>query len=405
MKNALIFSPALDGHRQVHVFVMSYILEKSGFKIFIAGNLKEKISNSFYIENLKRRPEITFLDTSLYENGGVDITLKEFVQMQIHCNADLTIFAEGDHHFPLFIAQLFNKKKKLRGRVVSVFMRPYIFYRKNNFIKNLKFIKHFFSRWKIDEQLFYNFLLKNFSLLDVAITLDENLAAHNPQFKWVPDIYQKYVESIIDPGEPTVQEFWIEKLNEFKEQNKSRFRFLYFGTSQFRRGYDILLKLADETDGCFIHCGLRDNNVEHIYDINKIISKLKDEGRYFETNEYIKDPDCIGSFFKSATHLILPYRDFLGSSGVLLQALENRLPVLVPETGIIGYRVKKHNLGFTFVDSNMDSLFEKFTSFKDTDPKVFEKNIAEFMDLHSIQQFENAMTNAFINSELPVILP
>lgn len=396
MQNALIFSPDLDGHRQVYVFAMAHILEELGFNIFIAENTKQKISNSFYVEKLRKNPAITILDTRNYTKDGLDISVTEFLKLQNSCKADLTIFAEADNHIPLFISQVFKPKLRLKGRVVGIFMRPFYYYRRNGFLDKLKFLKHFFSSWKNDRRLFYEFFLKHFSLLEVPLSIDENFVSNHSNFKWLPDVFQKYAELIIKPDEKSSQRTWVEKLKVFKEKNKNRFSFLYFGTAQYRRGYDILLALAKETDGCFIHCGLRDDDVKFPCNINEIITALKNEGRFFETNTYIDDALCIEYFFKSITHLILPYRDFYGSSGVMLQALEYGIPILAPDTGIIGHRIKKYNLGITYLDSDINSLKTQLDRFKDMDPKSFENDIKAYMNFQSVEQLKMVLIDSFV---------
>ena len=389
----------MDGHRQVYVFVMSHILEELGFNIFIAMDKQQKISNSFYIDKLKNKPRITLLDTNNYAGAGLDITPSEFLELQNKCKADLTIFAEADNHLSLFTSQIFKTKNKLKGRVIGIFMRPFYYYRPKFLLNRLKFLKHFIPRWKKDDELFYDFFMKRFSLLDASLSIDENFVDNHPKFKWLPDVFQQYAEAIIKPDKKSPQTVWIERLKTFKEKNKDRFAFLYFGTAQYRRGYDILLKLAEETGGCFIHCGLRDDEVKFPYDTNEIISTLKNEGRLFETNEYIEDPVCIEYFFKSASHLILPYRNFYGSSGVMLQALEYGIPVLAPDMGVIGYRIKKYHLGLTYQLSNKDSLKTELNRFKKTDPKAFENDIKYYMDFQSIEQLKTVLANSFVPSK------
>ena len=398
MQNALIFSPGLDGHRQIYVFVMTHLLEEVGFNVFIAGNVQQKISGSFYIDRLKSNSSITVLDTSNYPGGGLNISLCEFRNLQNKCNADLTIFADADNHLSLLSSQIFKTRRRLRGKVVGIFMRPFYYYRKKRLLDKLKFLKHFASRWNTDEQLFYSFFLKRFSLLDEALSLDENFATNNRNFKWLPDVFQQYAELIIKADERSAQRHWIEKLKAFKEKNNVRFSFFYFGTAQYRRGYDTLVKLAAETGGCFIHCGLRDSEAKFSDNTSKFISFLKNEDRFFETNEYIEDPICIEYFFRSVSHLVLPYRTFYGSSGVMLQALEYGIPVLAPEAGIMGYRIEKYNLGMTYSDSDMHSLQTQLSQFKKMDPKLFENSIKAYMNLQSTEELKNVLVHSFMSS-------
>lgn len=401
MVNALIFSPDLDGHRQVYVFVMSHILQELGFRVIIAGNNRQKTTNSFYINILKGKKGIVFLDTSIYKYGGIGISLSEFLLLQNKYEIELTIFPEADNHFPLLISQIYSKKRKLRGRVVAIFMRPFYFYREKLVLDKLRFLKHFHSKWNCDEQFFYEFFLKNFSLVNVALCIDEKFVHHHPYLKWLPDVFQQYAELILKVQKPE-QRIWIERLNEFKKRNSGKFFFLYFGTAQYRRGYDTLLKLAEKSGDCIIHCGLRDDDVTYEYDVNNVRLKLEKEGRFFETNEYIEDSICIEYFFKSVTHLVLPYKKFYGSSGIMLQALEFGIPVLTPDTGIIGFRTSKNNLGAVYSDLN--SLEVEFNCFKNTNPQSFQESINSYMTFQSPIELKKVLVSSFAGKEANLTL-
>ena len=404
-QNALIYSPGFDGHRQVYVFVITNVLQQLGFNIYIAGNTQQKVYNSFYIDKLKEQTEIAFIDTSKYPKGGRDINIEEFLKIQDIIKTDLTIFPEADFHLNLLASQSFRKKNKLMGRMVGIFMRPFYFYERGmGIIEKLKYLKHLPSRLKTDKSLFYEFFLKRFSLLDTALCIDENFVKHHPYLKWLPDVFQQYAESIMKE-EKSEDRTWISKLNNFKEKNNGKFLFLYFGTAQYRRGYDILLKLAHDTDGCFVHCGLNDSDVKFDYDTDLLRSDLAKNGRLFETNQYIADPLTIENFFKSTTHLVLPYRKYYGSSGVMLQALDFGIPVMSPDEGIIGKRINHYKLGITYKDDGLSSLEDQFDLFKNMDPQAFKKSIVTYMNFQTIEQLRNVLINSFTDTKQVIIQP
>lgn len=399
LQNALIYSPGFDGHRQVYIFVITHVLHELGFNIYIAGNTHQKVYNSFYIDKLKEQSRITFIDTSTFAKDGRDITIEEFLKLQDSIKTDLTIFPEADFHLNLLASQILRKKNKLRGRTAGIFMRPFYFYEGGlGIIDKLKYLKHLPSRLKTDKSLFYEFFLKRFPLLDKALCIDENFVSQHPYMKWLPDVFQQYAESIISE-EKSEDRIWINKLNNFKERNNEKFFFLYFGTAQYRRGYDILLKLANDTNGCFVHCGLNDSEVKFDYDTEQLRSNLAKDGRLFETNQYIADPLTIENFFKATTHLVLPYRKYHGSSGVMLQALDFGIPVMAPDDGIIGYRIKKYSLGKTYNDADKDNLRLQFDIFKKTSPASFEKNIRSYMNFQTVDQLKKVLVNSFTGAK------
>ena len=405
-QNALIFSPGLDGHRQVYVFVIAQILKELGFNIYILGNTREITPTSFYcISKLREESNITIIDTSKYPKDGFEISIQDFLDLQNTIKPSLTIFPEADCHLRLLISQVFRKKNRLRGKTVGIFMRPFFYYHeKMSIVDKLKYIKHLTPRLKKDESLFYDFFLKRFPILDTALCIDEKFVANHSYIKWLPDVFQQYTESILKE-EKSEERIWIEKLDQFTEKNKNKFHFLYFGTAQYRRGYDILLNLAQKTGGCFIHCGLMNNNTKSDYNTSDLRSSLSKDGRLFETNQYLSDSLTIKHFFKSVSHLVLPYRKFYGSSGVMLQALELGIPVLAPDIGIIGYRITKHNLGMTFNTQDMNSLETQFDHFKNINPQSFKKDIDTYMNFQTIEQLKSVLVNSFKSSDKTIMEP
>jgi hypothetical protein len=392
MKNALIFSPNFDGHRQVYVFVITHILRDLDFKVFIAGDRKRTISNSFYIDRLKEITGTEIIDTSKYDEGGINISPDDFRELQNGCDPDVTFFTEADHHISLFNSQFTNNKIRLKGKLIGIFLRPFYYYERTSLIEKLKYLKHLPSKWKKDDRLFHEFFLKRFSLLDVALSIDENFVAHHKYFTWLPDVFQQYADLIVQ-DKKSEQKVWINSLNDFRKKNEGSFFFFYFGTAQFRRGYDLLLKIAEESGGCFIHCGLRNSMEKFSPETDDLRKSLNKNGHLFETDQFIADPLCIEHFFKSTSHLILPYRNFFGSSGVMLQALNYGIPVLAPEKGIMGYRINKYKLGLTYDDKDPKSFINQFDSFKKLNPKVFENTIRDYMNYQTPEQLRKVLIN------------
>src|ERR1039458_4864083 len=396
MPNSLILSNSFDGHRQVHVYIYAHILNELGFKIFVAGNLEENNGDSTYLNKLKKDKSITFIDTVNFVKDGSNILKSEFIELQDACHADLTIFAEADNHIPLFNSQIFNRRK-FRGKTIGIFFRPFYLYEKLNFLNRLRFIKRLPSRWKADDYLFHEHLLKRFRLLDCAMYLDEYFVSRHSNSQFLPDVFQSYADILIK-DENKDQQIWIEKLRRFKEKNKGRPIFFYFGTAAKRRGYDRLIKMAIEYDACFVHCGLYNERENFDIYLSELKTFLQVRGRLFETNEYISDPLCIEYFFKSVDRLILPYRNFYGSSGVMLQALNYGIPVLVPDVAIMGYLVKEYKLGLTYHDEP-NTLFEKFKEFKKLPIDFFKSSIMEYMKLNNPKRFKQVITNAFTEND------
>lgn len=392
LPNALIFSPNFDGHRQVHTFAHSHILNILGYDVIIAGNLSNNSNNLFYLKKLIEDDKIIKIDTSIYLGNGLHITNIEFLNLQKKHNIDLTVFVEADNHIPLITSQLFRHNSRFQGRVVGVFLRPWHLYYKASFHSSLIYFKNLRNTWKTDTSLFHDFLNSTFNLLDSSLYLDELFVSKNYRSIYLPDVGQQYVNKIVYE-EKSAQRIWIERLAEFKRINKGAFVILYFGTAQKRRGYAELLRLAIDNDACFVHCGLRNYMENYNCNVDELRATLENRNKLFETNEFISDPKCIDYFFNSVSHLILPYEEsFLGSSGVMLQALSYGIPILVRDKGLLGYLVKKYNLGLTF---SQDLLEKQFLQFIKIRKESFLNSIEQYMKIQSIDRFESVLINSY----------
>jgi hypothetical protein len=401
MQRALIFSSNFDGHRQVYVFVIAHILRELGYEIVIAGNFSANLNNTFYIDKLVKNNEIIKIDTYGYAGFGINISNSEFLNLQKKHNISLTVFAEADNHLPLFISQILPFNERFQGRLVGIFLRPWYFYEKLSFIDKLRYIKNLKKRWKFDKRLFHELLNSHFNLLDNSMHIDEYFVSKHVKCSWLPDVFQQYADNIVRE-ETSDQRVWVERLDNFIQGNKGCFILLYFGTSQQRRGYAELLKLAIDFNACFVHCGLRNDNESYIYDVNNLREILNNNNKLFETNQYITDPYCIEYFFKAVSHLVLPYINFLGSSGVMLQALSYGIPVLVPDIGIIGYRTRNFNLGLTYSPGLLEKQFFKF---KETPIENFANSIGGYMNFQTEDRLHEALTRALIGIEGTILHP
>lgn len=394
MPNALIFSPNFVGHRQVYTYVLSRILNKINFDVFIAGNFSNSIEKLFYIKKLIVDDKIVKIDTNIYPENGLKIGNTDFLALQKKHNIDLTVFVEADCHIPLLISQIFRHHSRFKGRVVGIFLRPWYYYDRYGFIDSLRYIKNLKNTWKsdIDPRFFYKFLNGTFNLLDASLFLDEFVVSESKKRTYIPDVWQQYVDESASEV-VTEQRIWIERLAEFKKANKNTFIILYFGTEQKRRGYAELLKLAVDNDVCFVHCGLKNNQEKYDLNVDELREVINKRGKLFETNEYIADTACIDYFFNSVSHIVLPYEDtFYGSSGIMYQSLSYGIPVLVRDTGLLGKLVEKYNLGLTFKG---DTLLDQFLKFVNIPKVSFSNSIEKYMKFQSLDRFESTLIQSF----------
>jgi glycosyltransferase involved in cell wall biosynthesis len=363
-----------------------------GYNVFIAGNFSNTNDNLFYLKKLIEDDTILKINTNKFPEYGLNIKNIEFINLQKEHNIDITVIIEADNHIALIISQLFRPNCRFQGRVVGVFLRPWHLYHKLNFINSLRSINNLRTSWKSDSRFFYKFLNRTFNLLDSSLSIDEFFVSKNKKIVFLPDVWQQYADTFVSEKK-SEQRIWMDRLDEFKRINDNGIFILYFGTAQKRRGYDTLLKLAIDNDACFIHCGLRSYKEKFNYDVDEFRGILDKRGKLLETNEFISDPNCIDYYFKSVNYVVLPYEEsFLGSSGVMLQALSYGIPVLVRDKGLLGYLVKKYNLGLTF---SQDLLGNQFLRFINMPKKSFSNSIEQYMKFQSLDRFESVLINSF----------
>jgi glycosyltransferase involved in cell wall biosynthesis len=86
----------------------------------------------------------------------------------------------------------------------------------------------------------------------------------------------------------------------------------------------------------------------------------------------------------SRSHLVLtPYTGFTGSSGIIIQAAHFGKPVLSTNDGLLGYLVRKHQLG---------------EAVKVTDSEVFAQWLEQFASTGGVSGFNPPAARAFADS-------
>ncbi len=408
MHQALIFSPDLDGHRQVYCRVWTRMLLDMGLKVRIAGRLTVdgRSVPIPYLESFRNTPEVALMDTGHLEGGGKEVTNELFLDLQRRSAADVTILAEADDHLGLIAGQVGRRQWKFRGRTIGVFLRSmnYI-YESPSLRERWRRWKHFPKHWRVDPKLMHEVLIPRGNVLDAALTLDENFVArHRRSHGWLPDIYKPLDDPFQEKGRSEFA-LWGERLERFRAENRGRFMFLYFGTAYRRRGYDTLLRLALDEDGCFVHCGLNNADLAGDPNVETMRSTLRSRGSYLGTEAYIEDQSTVELFFTGMDKVILPYDNFLGSSGVMLQALDCGRPVLVARQGLMSIRVRRHGLGETFVAGDYRALRDQFRTLQATPASKFQNDISRYMRSYTEDRVRAALEYAVAGKGVPPPLP
>lgn len=198
--------------------------------------------------------------------------------------------------------------------------------------------------------------------------------------------------TIPDPGEsnPTMDKSTARR--HFKLPGKEKTIFLHIGTSEKRKGLSDTIKA--------FHLGLSDtlfrerafllrvgtNDRLSLRDRTKLL-ELVESGHASFTEGFVTESDFI-EYLSAADVILLPYRKFRFSSGILVNAMNAGRPVLTSNYGMIGKITMSTASGKCFKDSSVSSLAKALveqcritpTNLSGIDASIDQKN---FMDLIS----------------------
>ncbi len=88
------------------------------------------------------------------------------------------------------------------------------------------------------------------------------------------------------------------------------------------------------------------------------------------------------------------------SSSTVIQALELGKPVLVPDRGLLGYRVRKHNLGDVYSYENLSDLKQKAKKLWHSDLSRFSTLTKSFWQLFSDEAIQKFFAQRLLGSSI-----
>jgi len=186
----------------------------------------------------------------------------------------------------------------------------------------------------------------------------------------------------------------------FRRVQNNRRVILYFGGRCARRGYDKLLHLCSlESDTVFVSCGRPTPSDEAFkYDVSALREALQKEGRIFEVDTpFLPDNAFTDMLFNSAPFVLLPYDDFMGSSGVLVQAASYGKPVLVADLGHMGSLVKRGRIGLCYKNRDEADFLRLYRILCDTAPHYIEQ-ARVFAESYSSREIDAHLSRCLLGS-------
>ena len=402
MAKILLYSPDIVGHPRVYCRVIADVLSNADCELVVAMGFTDGmgIEELPDLQPLMRRGSIRILDTRVYSRDTKQhLNAEELVELQNKFKVDTTLFIEADKFNTEFTRIAAGQAPRLSGRNLGIFANTAEWYPgEDSFtgercrilastlrttIGNIK--RAIFNR-KQSLKYFYENILIGKSILDEIFVKDERLATwRGPPVYWMPEI-SRSIDT--EPTAKDAADFLSRKheLEIFLAANKSREPVLYFGDAAYYKGYDLFLQfIASTPSTCAIHAGCTYDSQQYSYfqyDVNDLRIQLHNEGRLYETNTYVHTQQLKELYFSMIRLYITTHRLAL-SSATVIQALELGKPVLVPDRGLLGYRVRTNELGGVYEYGNLADLSEKASRLLCSDLSQFSASTNAFWNRFS----------------------
>jgi hypothetical protein len=393
----LLYSPNLSGHPQVYCRVIADILLEHGATIVIATAETDDWARRWPdIGSLAARTDVQVVSVRPFSgSGSPHLRAEELCRLQEHFRIDSTLFIEAEFFRDEFVRIAQGEAGRLRGYNAGIYGATTRWYPGEEFYsgrsiglldgnlrQKLGTLKRLLlSPWTIDRYFFENYLIER-RLLDAVIVKDERLAArYEGAVHWLPEIYRVFDATESDEEKAEYNTLKPE-LDGFLKQHDPDDILLFFGAGAWYKGYDyfIQLLLDDPTAvGVHIGSGIRyDNGKTFVGDPESGKRDLVKQGRLYETKKYVQSTRLINEAYGCTRRFVSTHR-LTVSSGTMLQALELGLPVLVPESGLIGYRTRRYGLGLTYKYGDSQDLLRKWRSFRQEPLDAYREPIRDFM--------------------------
>lgn len=388
----------LDGHPQVYCRVIGDILLENNASLIILskdiGDTAKKWPDLLPFTKNDKVKLISTLDYCDCEDGYLKV--EQLRQLQLDYVVDSTLFIWPEYFREEIIRISRGDVERLRGHNVGIFGWTTQWYPNEERYsgKKIKIMDSSLRQmlgvigrrvnrpWAIDKYFFEQTIINN-RILDTVLVKDERLAGKKPDLvRWMPEIYKVFYEQSESPDDDGEFDFHAPRLREYLKNIDPDDVVLFFGAGAWYKGYDHFLKfMASDSNVIGIHAGSgirHEKNKDFIGTPKRTRDSLLALGRLYETAQYVESPKLIKLVFESTRRFISTHRLTL-SSGTILQAMDYGLPVLVPDSGLVGYRARKNNLGATYKYGDVEDMVRQWNKFKNTPVEQYAPSIKEFM--------------------------
>jgi len=398
LKRVFLSLPSLDGHRQIYCRELCDYFLSRDFSVTVATDLTG-LPEYAQLRPLLEHPHVRFVPDTWTGETRAATQLRELVAAAREAAADVIFLAEADEAHGLLSAQIARPRLRLPGRRIGLFIRSTNYLhevkypqtgRLGGMIERAVLAAYGYRPFSLAQpRFFHEVVMRRFKVLEAALCLDEVFVAkQNGRYDWLPDIAVAFSEEREGRNEAAE---WEAQLSAFLSARRNKRVVVYIGMPQPRRGYEVLLQLACDVDGCFLHCGKPQNSSGYPGKDIESRAILISRSAILESGRLYQNFETAEVTLRAARCVVLPYDRHIGSSGVMLQALMAGRPVLVPDQGLMAWRVRNFGLGLTFAPNDWRDMRHKFSILSSPPTEAFAPAIRRFLDYFSKSQFETAM--------------
>lgn len=391
----MFHTESLQGHPQVYCRVIGEALLARGARVVIAAadahdDWAERWND---LSVFKGDSRVTVVASP------AGLSAEDLVALQQAHAIDSTLLIEADVLRPQFHRISAGVAPRLRGRVAAIFSRTTEWYPGEDFYSGLplatvqpglvnrlrRWNREWFQRERSDRYFFETVLMRK-RVIDRIVVKDERIAARfGEPVTWMPEIY-KLFNSVDNEVQCREFELWQPRLQDAISRVAPQECLLYFGAGAWYKGYDWFLELLARNPCAFgVHAGsgIRYENGKRFTGTPEATrTRLLAEGRLVETGGYVSSQRLVEWLF-SAVPLFVSTHRLTVSSGTMLQALDAGTPVLVPETGLVGYRAGTLGLGLTYKYGDVEDMGRQWARMKTMDLAAARSRGQAFMERFS----------------------